>query len=496
MADLFYISGNQLFSPSLLAEHRNATVLMVESDDFCRRLPFHQQKIGLVLAAMREHRHLLTQAGFTVHYFSIEDEVSLEEALTRTAGQINAQRVFQFESEDRALNRNLAAAAERLGVSVIEKPSPMFLLDREAIDEYFQRHSRPRMANFYRAQRQRMGLLLEDGKPVGGRWSFDSENRARLPRDQTVPELPVIQHSSATRRCLRRVTERFADHPGNAESLWLPCDQAGASAWLDEFLEQRFIGFGTYEDAITERSPTLFHSALSPLMNIGLITPEEVVRRTLAAAEEFRVPLNDLEGFLRQIVGWREFVRGVYREHRQTLRESNVWGGHRMLADSWLSGETGLLPLDHATRTAIDYGWNHHIERLMVLANLMNLAEIEPGAAYHFFMTHYIDAYDWVMVPNLFGMGLNADGGIFTTKPYICGSNYIRKMSDHPGGEWTEVMDGLYWRFVARHREVLEENPRMAMLTRGLDRMSATRRKQIFSQAETFIEKHTRTKAA
>jgi deoxyribodipyrimidine photolyase-related protein len=363
----------------------------------------------------------------------------------------------------------------------------MFLLGTSAVDAYFTETKKPRMAAFYRRQRKHMKLLLDGDRPLGGRWSFDESNRHRFPRDHQPPELPPVRHSTLTRQCLEAVEQHYPDHPGRATALWLPTDRQGALRWLDEFLQARFIGFGTYEDALSQRSPTLFHSALSPFLNIGLITPDEVVERSLEAADTLDVPLNDLEGFIRQIVGWREFMRGVYRHHRQDMRSRNVWGANRALTSEWLNGQTGIDPLDIAIRTTRDYGWNHHIERLMVIANLMNLAEIHPAEVYRFFMTHYIDAYDWVMVPNVFGMGLTSDGGIFSSKPYICGSNYIRRMSDYPKGDWTDVMDGLYWRFVAKHRAILARNPRLAMMTRGLERIDARRRRRISDRAEAFL---------
>jgi deoxyribodipyrimidine photolyase-related protein len=360
------------------------------------------------------------------------------------------------------------------------------------VDDYFNRAKKPRMAGFYKAQRQRLDLLMDNGKPLGGKWSFDESNRRKLPKDQGVPTLPTFRISRTTRSCLETVADVFSEHPGRAVDLWLPTDRAGAVAWLDAFLEERLIGFGTYEDAISRRSPTLFHSVLSPFLNIGLITPDEVIKRALEAADARQVPLNDLEGFIRQVVGWREFIRGAYRRHGHTMRNRNVWGGNRELTDSWTNAATGLTPLDSALQTNQDYGWNHHIERLMVIANLMNLAEIHPSAVYRFFMANYIDAYDWVMVPNVFGMGLTSDGGIFTSKPYICGSNYIRRMSDHPGGDWTDVMDGLYWRFVSKHRQLLACNPRLAMMTRVLDRMDRKRLRYLAERAESFISEHTR----
>lgn len=492
MSDLFFIGGNQLFPPDSLNADRDTLLVMVESEAYCRRMPFHQQKLGFVLSAMRNHADALKSAGFNIRYFSLSDGVSVSEAIAQTAKQVGARRLLHFDSEDRTLTNTLAGSAESLGMRLVVMKSPMFLTDNDNLDKYFAEAKRPRMASFYRTQRLRMKLLLNGDRPLGGRWSFDTQNRARLPKTQKVPELPIVRQTNTTSLCLQEVAARFPEHPGNAADLWLPTDRSGALDWLDRFLEERLFGFGTYEDALTMRSPTLFHSVLSPFLNVGLITPNEVVTRTLDAAETLQVALNDLEGFLRQIVGWREFVRGIYRHHRQTMRRRNVWGGTRALTAQWYSASTGLDPLDRAIGTARDYAWNHHIERLMVIANLMNLAEIHPDEVYQFFMTHYIDAYDWVMVPNVFGMGLTSDGGIFTSKPYICGSNYIRRMSDYPKGDWTEVMDGLYWRFVAKHRPLLASNPRLAMISRRLDTMDRPRLRRIRMRAEQFLEENTR----
>lgn len=503
MRDLLYIAGNQLFAIERLQSHRNAVVLMVEDPALCTRLPFHQQKLGFLLAAMRAHAGALRRSGFDVRYFALPDDgdpspgvptaaVSTQAALEQTIRATGARRLLHFDSEDRGLMRAIGGTAKRLGLRRDVLDSPMFLLDRATVDAYFAAARRPRMAGFYRAQRLRLNLLLDaEKKPLGGRWSFDADNRKSLPASQPVPELPAVRHAPATRQCLALVRKRFADHPGDAAQLWLPCDRSGALGWLDRFLEERLTGFGTYEDALSSRSPTLFHSTLAPFLNVGLLTPDEVVERALEAAHALKVPLNDLEGFLRQIVGWREFIRGAYRTHRRNMRRRNAWNGQRRLAPTWLAGETGLDPLDRAVCTANDYAWNHHIERLMIIANLMNLAGVHPGEAYRFFMTRYIDAYDWVMVPNVFGMGLTSDGGIFATKPYICGANYVRRMSDYPKGDWMDVMDGLYWRFVATHRKVLASNPRLAVMVRALTRIEPRRLRRILAAAESFIAAHT-----
>jgi deoxyribodipyrimidine photolyase-related protein len=496
VSDLVYLSGSQCLHPKWLGDHRRDTVLLVESDALCRRLPFHQQKLGLVLGAMRAYAKELENAGYRVIHEPLDADKTPAKAVADALEQTGAESLITFENEDRHLQRDIEATADELNRRCRVRPTPMFLTDTGDLDRYFADAGKPRMAGFYRNQRIARRLLLDDGcKPLGGKWSFDSDNRARLPKEQALPTVPNVRHSEATRACLEMVHREFADHPGDARDLWLPVDRAGARAWLERFLEERLLGFGTYEDALTTRSPVLFHSVLSPLLNIGLVTPEDVIHKALDAAEEFKVPLNDLEGFIRQIIGWREFIRGAYRRHRHTMRRRNVWGGERALTDRWLEGRTGLLPLDHAMANTRSYAWNHHIERLMVQANLMNLAEVHPDEVYRFFMANFLDAYDWVMVPNVFGMGLTSDGGIFTTKPYICGSNYIRKMSDYGNGDWAAVMDGLYWRFVARHRRVLATNPRLAMMVRALDRLDAKRAKKIFRLAEDFIEENTEARS-
>jgi deoxyribodipyrimidine photolyase-related protein len=235
--------------------------------------------------------------------------------------------------------------------------------------------------------------------------------------------------------------------------FWLPVTRAVAREWLDDFLERRLADFGPYEDAISRRSRSLFHSVLSSSLNLGLITPAAVLERAIGAAEAANVPLNSLEGFIRQIVGWREFIRGIYRRCGEEQEQSNFWKHDRLLADSWYGAETGIPPLDDAIGNAVRFGWDHHIVRLMVLGNLMTLSGIAPRTAHRWFMEMYADSSDWVMGPNVYGMALFSDGGIFATKPYICGSNYLLKMSDYRRGEWCDVVDGLYWRFVDHHRE-------------------------------------------
>lgn len=492
--NLLVLAGNQLFPADRLPAPEATAVLMVEQSVHCTRHHYHQQKLGFLLAAMREQAEHLRARGYQVIYHALpeagEAELPLDAHLGEAARALDTCLVQAFPPPSRGQLRGLEAALEACGRPVRWLSDPAFLTPTDELDRLLA-GGRPRMARFYAEQRQRLNVLMDGKGPVGDRWSFDKDNRKVVPRGQNIPELPCVQHSQLTSRTLREIESRFPQHPGRATALWLPTDRDGAVAWLQRFVEERLIGFGTYEDALSQRTPALFHSALAPLLNVGLLTPDEVLATVLRTAGERGVPLNDLEGFVRQLVGWREFVRGIYLRYPD-MRHKNCWGAQRRMTPSWFAGETGIPPLDQAMHKLERYGWNHHIERLMVIANLQNLCEIQPTEVYDFFMSRYVDAYDWVMVPNVFGMGLTSDGGTFASKPYVAASNYMCKMGGFKRGPWCDVVDGLYWRFVERHRGVLERNPRTSLMVRGLGRLKPERRRVILQAAESFLEVHTR----
>ena len=258
---------------------------------------------------------------------------------------------------------------------------------------------------------------------------------------------------------------------------------------LDYFLSEKLNLFCDYDDEVIQRDNFLFHSALSPLINSGLITPEKIVDRLKKLRT--KVNLNSLEGYIRQVIGWREFMRGIYQNYSIEMEKGNFFNHKRKFKKEWYSGETGIPPLDHSIKNALKYGWTHHIERLMVLSSLMNLCEIEPKQVYKWFMEMFVDSSEWVMVPNVYGMGLFSDGGIFATKPYICGSSYYLKMMDFKKGEWCETVDGLYWRFINKNRKFFSSNPRLNMMVSVYDKMKNERKKKILSKAELFITKFT-----
>lgn len=256
---------------------------------------------------------------------------------------------------------------------------------------------------------------------------------------------------------------------------------------MNDFLETRFLEFGDYEDAIVRNASILNHSVLTPMLNVGLLTPHQILDKTIAFAFEHNIPINSLEGFVRQIIGWREFIRGVYLTKGRQERTTNFWGFSRKIPASFYDGTTGILPVDETIRKVISTGYCHHIERLMVLGNFMLLCEFDPDDVYHWFMELFIDAYDWVMVPNVYGMSQFADGGILSTKPYISGSNYLMKMSDYPKGEWQEIWDALFWRFMDKQRAFFLGNPRLGMLIRTFDKWETTKQHAVHQKAEAFL---------
>jgi deoxyribodipyrimidine photolyase-related protein len=489
---MLVILGNQLFPVQHLPPAEATRVFMAEDVGLCTYEKHHQQKIVLFLAAMRAYADELRASGYQVHYEELDatDSRPFETKLAAAMNGLGDNSLQHFEIEDKAMEARLVQSSGANGFDRKELASPMFTCTRAEFASFIVDGRRPRMANFYKWRRRQLGVLVdENGEPAGERWSFDTDNRRRLPKDLVPPSVTWPHPDRHVADVIAVVEREFADHPGCAREFHWPTTRKQALEWLDEFIEHRLVEFGPYEDAMTSRSDTVFHSLLSPYLNLGLITPAEVLEKLLQVGAN--VPLQSLEGFVRQLIGWREFVRGIYRHFSETQDEGNFWSHDRELTSSWYEGTTGLPPLDDAIHTARNMGWAHHIQRLMVLGNLMTLCEIRPQAAHRWFMEMFVDSSEWVMGPNVFGMGLFSDGGIFSTKPYICGSNYLLKMSDYSKGPWCDTVDGLYWRFINKHREFFAGNPRLALMPRALDRLDDSRKRRIFTAAEQFITQHT-----
>lgn len=489
---LLIVLGNQLFPLEHLPAATKTSVFMAEDLGLCTYVRHHQQKIVLFLAAMRAYADALTAAGYDVHYERLDphDEDSYEAKLEKHLRTTGATELVHFEIEDKPMEERLVKAAESRGLTRTELQSPMFLCSRDEFAGFARDKKRLLMAEFYKQQRRRLRILVDDaGQPTGGQWSFDADNRKKLPMKLVPPSIDWADSTEHVDDVIETVAQAFANHPGHAKKFCWPTTREQALLWLDQFVEHRLEQFGPYEDAITTRSPTVFHSVLSPCMNLGLLTPAEVIEKVMARADQ--IPLQSLEGFVRQVIGWREFVRGIYRTFSGEQERGNFWSHDRKLTNAWYDGTTGIPPLDDTIQSVQHLGYAHHIPRLMVLGNLMTLCEIRPSDAHRWFMEMFVDSSEWVMGPNVYGMGLFSDGGIFATKPYICGSNYLLKMSDYGKGPWCDIVDGLYWRFIEKHRKFFAENPRLALMPRALDRLDAGRRSRIFEAAEDFLQAHT-----
>ncbi len=449
---------------------------------------FHKKKLLLHRASMRFYLDELGSRGIRVSYLDY-GEAGKKSALTKRLGEEGVRKILLADPSDQGLETRILREARESGIEAEVCDTPNFLTSRTWIRKYFEGKTHLSMTPFYIEQRKRLGIMVEEGKPQGGRWSYDPANRKRLPKGTMVPEIKFPSTNRYVMEAQRYVDGLFPDHPGDTEGFFYPVTRKDALRWLRNFLEERLGRFGDYEDAMSREAAFLFHSVLTPALNIGLLTPAQVVMEALNYARDNKktVPINSLEGFVRQVIGWREFMRAVYLLAGEEERASNFWGHTRKIPDAFYEATTGIDPVDHVIRRVTASAYCHHIERLMVLGNFMLLCEVDPGEVYRWFMEMFIDAYDWVMVPNVYGMSQYADGGLITTKPYISSSNYILKMSDFPRGGWCDIWDALFWRFIRRHREFFAQNPRMRVMTFQLDRIDKKKREGYLKKADQFL---------
>jgi deoxyribodipyrimidine photolyase-related protein len=491
-----------VFPHQLFAHHPglkkkpNRVVLIEDSlffGDPVYPLGFHKQKLWLHRATMKRYEALLKDRGFETVYIDYDQrERSLDHHLKKLCQPKKNKpgKFFVAQPTDFMLEKRLARIAADLEVELEYCPNPGFLNSTSENFEY--RHGKKRwfMADFYKAQRCRLNLLMENDEPIGGKWSFDDENRKKVPKKELsqIPTIPSIKPDQFDEEAQSYVEEKFPENLGRLKRVYYPTSHKSAQKWLKEFLKNRFQRFGDYEDAIVAGESWLWHSVLTPALNIGLLTPQQVVDETQKYAEKNDVPLNSLEGFIRQIIGWREFMRATYEDLGVTMRTTNHWDHHRKIPASFYEGTTGIVPIDDTITRLLETGYCHHIERLMVLGGFMFLCEFDPDEIYEWFMEMFVDSYDWVMVPNVYAMSQHADGGLITTKPYFSGSSYIKKMSHYKKGDWCDTWDGLYWRWIWNHSDELSKNPRWAMMCSMAKKMDSSKMKIHIKTAESFLK--------
>jgi deoxyribodipyrimidine photolyase-related protein len=438
----------------------------------------HKQKLVLHRASMKAYAAELEG----VHYVeAVAANPSLEGCIPEQITKIHL-----CDPADHILMRRVRRFADKRRIALVVHQSPNFLSPPRFLETHIASRKKPFMAKFYEAQRKRLRVLVEDDDtPVGGKWSFDTDNRQKLPKGYRCPPAPLAASNSFVTEAIAYVSRHFPAHPGSLDSFRWPVTRQDARLWLDRFFEERFAEFGIYEDAISTANAFIHHAAITPMLNIGLLDPRDVIERALAKGGT--VPMNSLEGFIRQVIGWREFMHGIYRHRGTEIRTRNFWNFQTPLPRSFYDGTTGIPPVDRVIRQLQEDGYCHHIERLMVLGNFMLLCRIRPDDVYRWFMEMFIDSYDWVMVPNVYGMSQFADGGTFTTKPYLSGSNYIRKMSDEPAGAWCDLWDGLFWSFIDDHQAFFLRNPRLSMMVRTWQKMPQGKQEAHRGKAAEFL---------
>lgn len=487
-------SATLIFPHQLFKAHpaldKNRTVYLVEEWLFFRQYKFHKQKLVLHRASMQFYAQWLNENSYNVNYI---ETTKAENDVRKLIASLAKQQITEIHIADVADNWLLKRISEtclQLKIKLNIHATPGFINTIEEVADYFSKKKTYFQTDFYTHQRKLRKILLEkDGKPLGGKWTFDAENREKYPKKQTPPKVNLPKPNKFIKEATAYVEKHFADNYGAVDAPhFFVCSFEEAEQWLDEFIEQRFQQFGIYEDAIVTKEYILHHSVLTPMLNTGLLTPQQVLDKVLSEAAKHNIPLNSLEGFVRQIMGWREFIRIVYEREGTKQRTTNYWNFKRKIPESFWTGTTGILPIDETIKKVLKTGYCHHIERLMVLGNFMLLCEFDPDEVYGWFMELFIDAYDWVMVPNVYGMTQFADGGLMTTKPYISGSNYLMKMSDYEKGNWQAVWDGLFWRFMHVHRDFFLQNPRLGMLIKTFDKMPVEKQQTHLHNAETFLQ--------
>ena len=491
MKTINLIFPNQLFEYSQLLEN-SFPVFLVEELLFFKHYNFHKQKIAFHRATMKHYEAFLISKNIEVLYIESSQVISDIRELIPYLKSIGITNISYIDPVDNWLQKRIAKGCLDNSIEKNVYDSQLFLNTKEDLQPFFRSDKKKyHQTSFYTAQRNNRHILIDpDGKPTGGKWTFDAENRKKYPAKKTPPAIQFPDVDSYYKEALEYVDKNFSTNIGKlTTSALFPTNFKTSKLWFQQFLEQRFLEFGTYEDAIVAENSILNHSVLTPMLNIGLITPAYVIEQSIAFAKTNNIPINSLEGFVRQIIGWREFIRGIYESRGSDERTRNFWGFTKKIPKSFYDGTTGIYPIDQTIKKTLETGYCHHIERLMVLGNFMLLCEFNPDEVYRWFMELFIDSYDWVMVPNVYGMSQFADGGLMATKPYISGSNYLMKMSNYKKGEWQVIWDGLFWRFMDTHRSFFKQNPRLGMLVAMFDKMPQEKRQKHLENAELYLAK-------
>ena len=502
---LRFVLGDQLsrnLSSLRDMERDTDVVLLVEVYDECTYVQHHVKKIAFLFSAMRHFAQTLKADGFRVDYRRLDDAGntgSFHDELVAAVQRYQPQRVIVTEPGEWRVRQDMIAWEKKVGVPVEILSDDRFVSSTADFADWAKGRKSLRMEYFYREMRRKTGLLLDDsGKPVGGKWNFDAENRGSLPEDKQAPKPVRFEPDRATREVIDLVQNHFGSHFGDLEPFWFAVTDIQAQQAFEHFVLTALPLFGDYQDAMKQGEKTLYHAVIGLYLNAGLLDPLEVCRRVETEYQKGQVPLNAAEGFIRQIIGWREYMRGIYWLRMPAYAKTNYFDAERNLPEFYWTGETDMNCLRQCITQTKEEAYAHHIQRLMVTGNFALLAGICPQQVCDWYLRVYADAYEWVELPNTHGMALFADGGVLASKPYAASGKYIDRMSDycrHCRYNVRKASDPeacpfnyLYWNFLAENRKKLEHHPRMAMMYRTLDRMQNDKIAAMRKQAKAFLD--------
>ncbi|MGL5034082.1 MAG: cryptochrome/photolyase family protein [Microcystaceae cyanobacterium] len=480
-----------VFPQELLAS--KPLLIFVESFAYATFIPHHKQKLAYILSAQRHFAIACHQQGYPV--INLFTEGFHAEALTKFLVEQPQIKLTYMQPSEWDTRSQMTELANKYGDRVEMIPNNFFIADIEKFKSKIKKGYR--LETFYRELRKQTGYLMENGKPIGGNWNYDKDNRKSLPKNVTIPAIPEITPDPITQEAIALVQNYLPNAFGKLDKFVYAVTRDRALELAQLFINTRLADFGAYEDAIKTGEPFLFHSVLSIYLNNGLLLPQELCEMAIAAYQQNLAPLNSVEGFVRQILGWREYIRVYYEAQMPEVRESNYFEFSNDLPQFYWDANTDLLCLKDAINHVLNYGYSHHIQRLMVLSNFSNLTNTDPRQLNQWFWLAYVDAYEWVELPNVLGMSTFADGGIIASKPYVSGGNYINKMSNccpqckynvkEKVGETACPFNYLYWHFVDRHRDSFAENGRVSLMVNVYEKKSENEKQAISESAIKFI---------
>lgn len=476
------------------------TVLMCEVIEEARYVPHHKQKLALIFSAMRHFSAGLVNDGIKVEYTKLDDKDnsgSFTNEVKRALKKHNCQKLIVTEPGEWRVLEMFVGWQQSFHVDVEIRPDTRFFCSIEQFRQWADSQKQPRMENFYRLMRKQTGWLMENGKPLGGKWNYDHANRKALPKTLTVPKRKAPKIDDITHEVIELVRLRFADNPGRLEPFNWAVTRKQALAVLKNFINSYLEGFGQFQDAMKTDEDFLFHSLISPYINIGLLNPREVCEVVLKAGEASSIPIESTEGFIRQILGWREYVRGIYWLKMPEYVDTNTFNANRPLPEFFWTADTNMFCLHQSIKATMNNAYAHHIQRLMVIGNFALLTGLDPKAVEAWYLSVYADAFEWVELPNTHGMVLYADEGLLASKPYAASGAYIHKMSDYcqhchfnvkeKNGSNACPFNYLYWYFLDKNKKRLSNNQRLAMPYMTMAKMADDKIKMIRQDAKVFL---------